>query len=326
MKRNNLIAIAVGTILGTALSAAYADDRVAPTPDNQQAAPQAPSNDDRQDVTSDRRDLAHARADIRADRQDIQRDRADLRADARGLRQEYPEQRAGENEQGDIARDQADINKDGRDIQRDRADIRADQQDIRRDRADLRADQRDVHGDHSDTRMARHGGPLPSTARMSGMNAAAHSGKVMAGTQRANGSAQRAHPAAANPQALTPTVMANNAVAEHKKPPSTQPVHQGPGGTGSGDRYEESACTERLRSVQAAQRKTRAARGSTARVTNGSGNGVRCAHLALARGTFPSWNNPEAEPPGIVFVPDAPLRLTAACHRCRIFIDIIVLF
>jgi hypothetical protein len=74
--------------------------------------------------------------------------------------------------------------------------------------------------------MARHGGPLPSTARMSGMSAAAHSGKVMAGTQRANGSAQRAHPAAANPQALTPTVMANNAVAEHKKPPSTQPVHQ----------------------------------------------------------------------------------------------------
>jgi len=33
-------------------------------------------------------------------------------------------------------------------------------------------------------------------------------------------------PSAANPQALTPTMMANNAAAEHKKPPSTQPVHQ----------------------------------------------------------------------------------------------------
>ena len=39
MKRNNLIAIVVGTILGAALSAAYADDRSAPAPDDQQAAP-----------------------------------------------------------------------------------------------------------------------------------------------------------------------------------------------------------------------------------------------------------------------------------------------
>jgi hypothetical protein len=30
----------------------------------------------------------------------------------------------------------------------------------------------------------------------------------------------------ANPQVLTPTVMANNMAAEKKKPPSTQPVHQ----------------------------------------------------------------------------------------------------
>ena len=83
--------------------------------------------------------------------------------------------------------------------------------------------------------MARHGGQLPGTVRTSAMTAAAHSGKVMAGTQGtagaqgANGAAQRAHavqPSAANPQALTPTMMANNAAAEHKKPPSTQPVHQ----------------------------------------------------------------------------------------------------
>ena len=76
---------------------------------------------------------------------------------------------------------------------------------------------------------------MPGTARVSGMNAAAHTGKVMAGTQGtagaqgANGAAQRAHavqPSAANPQALTPTMMTNNAAAEHKKPPSTQPVHQ----------------------------------------------------------------------------------------------------
>ena len=83
--------------------------------------------------------------------------------------------------------------------------------------------------------MARHGGQLPGIVRMSAINASAHSGKAMAGTQGtagaqgANGAAQRAHavqPSAANPQALTPTVMANNAAAEHKKPPSTQPVHQ----------------------------------------------------------------------------------------------------
>jgi hypothetical protein len=30
----------------------------------------------------------------------------------------------------------------------------------------------------------------------------------------------------AKPQGLTPTVMANNAAAENKKPPSTQSVHQ----------------------------------------------------------------------------------------------------
>jgi hypothetical protein len=47
------------------------------------------------------------------------------------------------------------------------------------------------------------------------------------GAQGANG-AQRTHLAqqAGKPQGLTPTVMANNAAAENKKPPSTKPVHQ----------------------------------------------------------------------------------------------------
>jgi len=41
-------------------------------------------------------------------------------------------------------------------------------------------------------------------------------------------SAQRTHVTqpTAKPQGLTPTVMANNAAAENKKPPSAQPVHQ----------------------------------------------------------------------------------------------------
>jgi hypothetical protein len=155
--------------------------------------------------------------------------------------------------------------------------------------------------------MARHGGPLPGTARVSGMNAAAHSGKVMAGTQGtpaaqgANGAAQPAHPvqpSAANPQALTPAVRANNAAAEHKKPPSTQPV-----------RKERREPHGGVRLASPTAQKWRPMRPS-----------------CTARGTFPSWNNPEAEPPGIVFVPDARARLTAAWHRRRIFIDIIVLF
>jgi hypothetical protein len=33
-------------------------------------------------------------------------------------------------------------------------------------------------------------------------------------------------PATTHPSALTPTVMANNAAAENKKPPSTKAVHQ----------------------------------------------------------------------------------------------------
>jgi hypothetical protein len=102
MKRNNFIAVAVGTIMGAALSSAYADEQFAPTPDNQQANQPAPNtgDSDRHDMTRDRRDIDRDQADIRADRQDIRRDRADLRADERALHHDYAEQRAGANEQG----------------------------------------------------------------------------------------------------------------------------------------------------------------------------------------------------------------------------------
>ena len=45
MKRKNLIAIAVGTIMGAALSSAYAGQTPVPDPDDQQANQQAtPAN------------------------------------------------------------------------------------------------------------------------------------------------------------------------------------------------------------------------------------------------------------------------------------------
>ena len=134
MKRNNIIAIAVGTIMGAALSAAYADEQFELTPDNQQVNQPAPNtganaggqvnrfggnadrgnahqsgqqqsgqpdrDGDHHDMTRDRRDIGRDQADIRADRQDIRRDRADLRADERALHHDYAEQRAGANEQG----------------------------------------------------------------------------------------------------------------------------------------------------------------------------------------------------------------------------------
>jgi hypothetical protein len=37
MKRDDLIAFAIGTIMGAAVSAAYADQQLAPAPDNLQA-------------------------------------------------------------------------------------------------------------------------------------------------------------------------------------------------------------------------------------------------------------------------------------------------
>ena len=131
MKRNKLIAIAVGTIMGAALSSAYADQPPVPAPNSpqatQQATPvnpapfgpssadsddrqtggqqpaakapthsgQADSNGDRRDIAKDEHDIARDRADIRSDRRDIYRDGRDIRANQADLRHEYAEQRAG---------------------------------------------------------------------------------------------------------------------------------------------------------------------------------------------------------------------------------------
>src|SRR5262249_4661513 len=101
MKRNNLIAIAVGAIMGAALSSVYADEQLAPSSDNQPANQQATTvnppplgtgagsggqqpasqtnsqagtsgqgaqtdiNADRRDIARDDRDIAHDQADIR---------------------------------------------------------------------------------------------------------------------------------------------------------------------------------------------------------------------------------------------------------------------
>ena len=92
----------------------------------------------------------------------------------------------------------------------------------------MRADQRDLRSDRS--AIASGGSQRPDSERL---GVAARSGTLTASTrgavaaQAANG-AQRTQTTqpTAKPQGLTPTVMANNAAAESKKPPSTQPVHQ----------------------------------------------------------------------------------------------------
>ncbi|MGN6453083.1 MAG: hypothetical protein ACTHL7_08465 [Steroidobacteraceae bacterium] len=133
------------------------------------------------------------------------------------LRHDYAAQRAGANDQRDIARDRADITADRQDVWRDRQDIRSDRQDIRKDRTDLRADLRGgqrPEGEHSSATRS---------ATLTASNRSVAAGQA----QPANG-AQHSHPmsTATHPQALTPTVMANNAAAEDKKPPATKPVHQ----------------------------------------------------------------------------------------------------
>jgi hypothetical protein len=164
MKRNNLIAIAVGTILGAAaLSSAYADEQLALAAGNQQTTPQAPNagnaggntgasqagtplnpepfgtGADRSDQQpSGQPDRRHDhRNDVRSDRRDIGSDRADIRADRR-----------------DIWRDSRDIWRDSRDIRADQMDLRhdyaaqragaKDQRDIARDQADISSDRRDI--------------------------------------------------------------------------------------------------------------------------------------------------------------------------------------
>src|SRR5215475_13304045 len=97
MKRNNSIAIAVGTILASALSLAYADpgtpgqslDNTAPTANGQaQPAPSQPA--DRDDRSGARQDQDELRSD-----KDRRYDQADVRGDRRDLRRDYAEQRQG---------------------------------------------------------------------------------------------------------------------------------------------------------------------------------------------------------------------------------------
>jgi hypothetical protein len=132
------------------------------------------------------------------------------------LRHDYAAQRAGANDQRDIARDKADITADRHDMWRDRRDIRADRQDIRKDRTDLRADRR--------------GGQRPEGEHLSAARSATltASNRGVPGQAQAANAAQHSPPMSTSihPQALTPTVMANNAAAEDKKPPATKPVHQ----------------------------------------------------------------------------------------------------
>jgi hypothetical protein len=193
MHRKTLIAIAVGSILGTALPRAYAAAGQQPAAAGQQPAP-ALSQDNQQqaaasanaegtlvppqtgmaqdershadnrdtsqgDAAKDQRDVVRDRRDIKTDRKDVTRDREDIRTDQRDIK----------TDRKDIARDRADIRTDQRDIKtdrkdmaRDRADVRADQRDIKtdrkdmaRDRADMRADRQDIHKDRHDLRADR---------------------------------------------------------------------------------------------------------------------------------------------------------------------------
>src|SRR6202140_3061279 len=84
MKHTTLIAIAVGSVLGAALPAAYADGEqpvTAPSPENQQQQQAGPSDSswrqaDRGDRANDQGDVSRDQADIRSDRRDIKGDRA----------------------------------------------------------------------------------------------------------------------------------------------------------------------------------------------------------------------------------------------------------
>ena len=126
-KHNRLIAIAVSSILGTALSLAYADGQqpaVTPSSGNQQQTQQiTPINPASQgpaqsqapgpaDENANRRDIGHDKADLRSDQQDIAKDRADIRSDKQDLRRDYAAQRNGANNQADISHDKADISHD----------------------------------------------------------------------------------------------------------------------------------------------------------------------------------------------------------------------
>jgi len=148
MKRNPLLAIAVGSILGAAIPQAYADDDPASTA----------TSEENRDRASDQRDIARDQADIRTDQKDLERDQTDLRTDRQGLnrgnaaakRAAAPQVSGTQHQQisSDVSRSaDRDGMKDQRDIARDRTDIQADKADLKEDQADLRADRQDLRSD-----------------------------------------------------------------------------------------------------------------------------------------------------------------------------------
>ena len=191
MKHTTLIAIAVGSVLGARLPAAYADGEqpvIAPSPENQQQQQAAvvgsgdtqngPSDGadrqpDRGEIASDRDD----NGDMRPDRRDFDRDRPEPRSGHRDLRTTQApgatsqtsvthDSRARDadlnadrseftSDRRDIASDRSDIARDQHDMARDKADIQADRRDLAKDRADIHRDARDLRADAQDVRRDR---------------------------------------------------------------------------------------------------------------------------------------------------------------------------
>jgi len=214
MKRNTLLAIAVGSILGAALPQAYADNDVpkaATSEDNQQH--NTDRSADQRDRVEDRRDIKRDQADIRADQKDLQRDRADLRADRQDLRRDN----GGAEDQRDIRRDRADIRADQKGLERDRADLRADRQDLRADRQDLRAGNnvgnRAAAGQRTVGQTSQ-GQPRAQTIVDERNEVRDSHAAASARRADANGNASR------RPD-MTAAGLAKNAGANNRKPPST---------------------------------------------------------------------------------------------------------
>jgi hypothetical protein len=188
MKRNTLIAIAVGSVLGAALPAAYAQQAaVVPSQNSQQSAAtsqagsapdwrgqnpgqgqdagsngyrRADRDDDRDHWDHDRdhawdHDRDHAWDHDRDHAWDHDRDRAlqrDIARDERDMAHDRADMRA---DRRDMWQERQDIRKDERDLRRDYAAQRAgmnEQGDISRDQADMRADRREMAHDRADMR------------------------------------------------------------------------------------------------------------------------------------------------------------------------------
>lgn len=215
MKHSSLIAIAVGSILGTALPLAYADGNqpaAAPGYQNQQQAVDAQGGSSQaaaeRDWQTANTGSSAGRADVandQAERKDVQRDRADTRADDRDLRT------------------------DRRDV---RDDVRADRQDLRNDRHDFRTAQQgdfrsaqrgDLRSDRHDQGLAKNGNERLTSVMSERMDAHdVDARRVDANARRADIADQSAW----RRSELTATTLANNAAENSRKPPSTQDVHK----------------------------------------------------------------------------------------------------